>query len=438
MKKITYFKNSFYKGHSCIFCLALVLISINSYSAPFTKGNIVVTRVGDGTTALSTVAAPTFLDEYTVSGTLVQSIALPTTVNGNNKRLVNAGSSTSECFLNLSVDKRYLLLGGYDAAVATAALPGTTSVATNRVVGRIDVNGNVDTSTALSDFASGGNIRSVISTNGTDFWANSSNTGISYTTFGATTSTSLTTTTTNVRVSGIFFGQLYYTTASGTIRLAALGSGLPTTSGQTGTNLTGFPTSGGSPYGFIMFDLDPNTAGVDVIYIADDSSTFGGIIKYSLVSGTWVKAANVVTATPVRGITGAVNNGVVTFYANTSTSTIITVTDNSGYNGNPTTVATPTVIVPTAATNTAYRGVAFAPETPVATGLNAVQSQFNVTASNGTVSFTSEAGRTLEIYNSVGQRIISTKTVEGLNSIAVAAKGVVLVKVANRLAKVVL
>jgi hypothetical protein len=34
------------------------------------------------------------------------------------------------------------------------------------------------------------------------------------------------------------------------------GTGIPTTAGQTTTNLPGFPTSGGSPYGFFFADLD--------------------------------------------------------------------------------------------------------------------------------------------------------------------------------------
>src|SRR5207248_6179313 len=44
-----------------------------SAAVPFTQGNIVVYRVGDGssTPGLSSNAAPVFLDEYTPTGTLV-------------------------------------------------------------------------------------------------------------------------------------------------------------------------------------------------------------------------------------------------------------------------------------------------------------------------------------------------------------------------------
>ena len=69
------------------------------------------------------------------------------------------------------------------------------------------------------------------------------------------------------------------------MRLGAVGAGSPTTAGQTISNLPGVPASTGSPYGFFFVDLDPNTPGLDVLYVADDGA---GITKYSLVGGTWV------------------------------------------------------------------------------------------------------------------------------------------------------
>lgn len=76
--------------------------------------------------------------------------------------------------------------------------------------------------------------------------------------------------------------------------------------------------------------------------------------------------------------------------------------------------------------------------TSIATALNKSELNMNIVASNGKIAFTSVAGRTVEIYNSVGQRLISTKTVNGLNNILVSARGVVFVKVGNQTAKVVL
>ena len=72
------------------------------------------------------------------------------------------------------------------------------------------------------------------------------------------------------------------------------------------------------------------------------------------------------------------------------------------------------------------------------TGLNKVYSDLNVSSSNGSITFTSEAGKTIEIYNSVGQKLIQMKAVAGLNTVQVSTKGVVLLRVDNRIAKVIL
>src|SRR5436190_21706313 len=72
------------------------VIPTASAAVPFTQGNIVVYRVGDGSIALAPAAAAVFLDEYTPTGTLVQSIAMPRTTSGLNKRLTATGTSTSE------------------------------------------------------------------------------------------------------------------------------------------------------------------------------------------------------------------------------------------------------------------------------------------------------------------------------------------------------
>src|SRR6059058_2854684 len=61
--------------------------------AAFTPGDLVVYRVGDGTTSLTSSSVPVFLDEYASNGTLVQSIAMPTTVSGAQKRLVASGTA---------------------------------------------------------------------------------------------------------------------------------------------------------------------------------------------------------------------------------------------------------------------------------------------------------------------------------------------------------
>src|SRR5262245_56445367 len=72
--------------------------------AAFTAGNLVVYRVGDGSTNLGSGAHPAFLDEYKTDGTLVQSISMPTQSSGNNQPFFSTGTSTSEAGLSLSAD----------------------------------------------------------------------------------------------------------------------------------------------------------------------------------------------------------------------------------------------------------------------------------------------------------------------------------------------
>lgn len=325
--------------------------------APPTPGNLMIYRVGDGSAALSANATAVFVDEYTTGGVLVQSIPMPTVVVGSQRRLTASGTATSEGFLTLSENQQYVMLTGYDAAVGTTGIIASTASTINRVIGRVDTSGNVDTSTALTDFASTSNPRSAVSTNGVDLWVTGGAGGVRYTTLGSATTTRLTAVAVfeNGRQLKIGRGQLYVTTGSGTtIRLGTVGTGLPTTAGQIVTNLPGFPTSG-SPNSFYFADLDAGVAGFDTLYVADEGGT---VQKFSLVVGSWI-ANGTIALSGARGLTGVHDGGTVTLYV-TSLNNLVRVVDTSGYNAAP--AATQNVLA-TAAANTAFRGVAFAPGT---------------------------------------------------------------------------
>src|SRR5262249_44701742 len=156
----------------------------------------------------------------------------PTSASGANKAVFASGTATSEGLLTLSTNGQYLIATGYSATAT--GLATTAGAAVPRVVGRVDFAGNIDTTTALTDFADGGNPRSAASTNGTDLWVAGSTGGVRSTTLGSTTSTQISTTVTNLRQVNVFGGQLDVSTSSGSaVRLGTVGSGLPTTSGQT-------------------------------------------------------------------------------------------------------------------------------------------------------------------------------------------------------------
>ena len=114
-------------------------------SVGFSAGNIVIYRVGNGATALSGAGAPVSLDEYNASGTLVQSVGLPTATTGSNKPIVGSGSASSEGLLTLSADGRYLVATGYDAAVGTTGLSSSAAATVPRTVARVDASDAVDT-----------------------------------------------------------------------------------------------------------------------------------------------------------------------------------------------------------------------------------------------------------------------------------------------------
>ncbi len=350
----------------CLIGLISFMIWSQSFAAPFTPGNIVVYRVGDGVGSLVNTGNAVFIDEYTPNGVLVQSIALPESSNGTVKGIVASGIATSEGTITLSGDGKYLVVTGYDGKGGTS-LSGTTGSAKNRVVGRIDDKGVLAT-TGLSQFASGNNPRSAVTPDGTNFWAVGGAGGVRFFTFGDTNTTQISTTVTNIRAVNAFGGQLYIATSSGSaVRIGSVGTGLPTTTGQTITNLPGIPTTG-SPYSFYFFDQSNTIAGADVLYIADDGAT-AGIQKYSLVNNTWTLNGTI-NAPGVRGLTGLIKKDTIMLFGTTGGSgatgggAIYRFKDFGGYNAAVTGKAD---TLATAATNTAFRGIAFAPSAPQVT-----------------------------------------------------------------------
>lgn len=322
----------------------------------------IVLRVGDGTNALAGTAAPGFLERRKVSGgSLVGTPkALPTAVSGTNRILTITGTSTAEGQLSRSEDGRFVLVGGYDAAVGMATSSGTA----NRTIGRLDNTGTLDTSTS-SDFLSNNSFRGVASNNGNDLWAAGAS-GIVYTTFGSTTKPTGSLLTNNMRWLNVFGGQLYASSASGTTQgintIGANGNGLPKTT-ATATLLSGFAAqTSTSHYGFVAFDRDGNP-GIDVIYVADDrgSAAGGGVQRWKLSGTTWSLAGTLAKnlTAGARGLAGFVSGNNVVLLATTAESPprVVSFVDD----GSAIDMIGATALA-TAATNTAYRGIALAPQ----------------------------------------------------------------------------
>ncbi len=373
---------------------------------PFTPGNLVIYRVGDGTKTLGASAAPVFLDEHTTSLVLtkqtapvINTITLPSTVGSaaaGNYLLSAAGTGTTEGQMTRSADGKYLVFAGYDCGADTstagvAASPTTTALpTTRRVIGRVDQSGAVNTSTGLTNFASKYAPRSVVSPDGTTFFMCYSSTSIKTAQFGATTCSTISShSTTNVNQSPtarsleIYDGQLYgsYQSSYGPLNpvatdvtLATIGTGVDTASGQSIAALPGIdttypsvPTTKTSPYQFFMVDLPKGK----VLYIADDGTngalTERGIQKYSLVSGSWSYNGSIY-AKGVRGLTGYNSGDTVALFATSSTK-LFGAFDLTGWNQPPfgPMPGDSAIVLDTAVKNTQFRGIAYTQGTPVLT-----------------------------------------------------------------------
>jgi hypothetical protein len=80
-------------------------------AAGVSPGNVVVFRAGSGSNTLGNTGNNVFLDEYTMAGSLVQSIAINST--GTGTKLVVAGNSTAEGGLTISPDGQWIGFAGY-------------------------------------------------------------------------------------------------------------------------------------------------------------------------------------------------------------------------------------------------------------------------------------------------------------------------------------
>lgn len=389
-----------------VFALALVLHSTQPAHAFTSAEHVVVVRVGDGIASLSSAAAPVTLLEIRPSdGATVAAIALPTSDAGANQTFTLGGTTTSEGMLSRSPSGQYLVLAGYDAALGTANVDGTTSSAVQRVVARVHASGTVDTSTTLDAYSTT-NIRAAFTTDGTNIWtAGGTGTrgGLRHLAFGssATTGTQITASPTNARGVSIFGGQLFISSASTTFHgVSSVGSGQPVTSGQSTTLRIGSSSSGPQPYEFALIDVNQDGT-LDRAYVADDRvGGSGGIQRWEFNGAAWTLAytLSVGAGSGARGLAAHVArpSGEVTLYVTTtetSNNRLVRIID-TGVGAIFTTVAS-------AGANFVFRGAAMAPgTTPTPVTLGAF------TAEMDTAGITTLRWTTMTEYEAAGYHIL--------------------------------
>jgi hypothetical protein len=336
-----------------LYTITLLLITANMF-AQFTSNRIVVVQVGNGAAALTNAGTRVTLQEYTYSGTAGFTRILDTT--GSNRFVLN-GSAGSEGYITNSPDFTFLVLAGYDTTTGITSINTTSSANINRKLVGLFSSGMMFTLAKTNTHISTSNPRSgVIS--GNNMWMVGGNTGV----IGGLghIDTIVSSTLTNLRCINIFKNQLFVSTGSGSTRgVYRVGNATPVNSGNT---LTSYVNDGAtaSPY---QFSFNPDT---NICYIADDrnisGNTAGGIQKWVRSGSVWTKVYTLGTGPSstvgARGLAVNWNGANPVIFATTSESSanrLISITDTGAL--------TPAIVLATAPTNTAFRGIAFTPGT---------------------------------------------------------------------------
>ncbi len=256
-----------------------------------------IARVGDGEAAISAQrAAPVFIEHRRLDGSLVQTLALPTSTSGTRQPLTLKGTDgvdgagVLEGALARSTDRGVVTLGGFGARVGEQVVD-TAAGEVPRVVAQIDAEGAIDTSTRLTAAFSGGEsggVRAAVKTGDRDaVWVSGTGDGgtggIHTMPLGSSgASTQLVSEPNNVRWLHIAGGQLYGSAAG---RLFTVGDGLPRSGSPAAEDIPGIEVT--SPSGFAVLDRRVAVAGPDTIYVAE----VDGIRRFEIEGGEWTLTA---------------------------------------------------------------------------------------------------------------------------------------------------
>lgn len=355
-----------------------------SLMAGLTAGNVVVERIGNGSTALSSAAAQINVLEYSPSGSVVQTLSNQFTASNLQ---TDSGSASSNGYLNLN--GRYLAVPGYNSAVSTASVASLNtkvgqvidgSTSSLDVVTRALFPTGGATATPPSPF-SGNNFRSIIATSNSTFYATGTSSGTPntggvwyYDGSGFTQISDVSTgNLSNIRNVEIYNNQLYVSSSSGTfLGISSIGNGLPTTGVEQAT-LRIDMGAGASPYGFVLFDTDSNGV-LDRAYVADDrtNNANGGINRFDFNGTTWNRTAafrfNTTTGqlstaitgvASIRGLSGSYNSatGTATLYATTTEAADNRLIRLLDVNGTPWAATTTFTTLANAGANNVFRGL---------------------------------------------------------------------------------
>ena len=362
-----------------------VLLLCPAWTAPFfTDGSLMVSRVGDGETALSSAAARVSLVEMTPDGKATgKVVVLPTALKPNAGGLVDSGKSSTNGHLQLSADGQFLFLTGYDAPVGTESVVATSATVVHRSIARVDPSGKVWLGASLKDAFSGENIRS----------ATFALDGSLYTAGNPGVRRVAPTESVAIASDSVLKSDSYRLVSIS--RDASLNTFLAVSSSQDIFVFKEFPLNSGDTHkldlplsdaqGYVFLDRKlgvgaPHLGGVDTLYVCDapaDKSAVGGVLrKFEWDGKGWAEAGS--AAAPVAGqklfglCARTMTSGAVQLFATTALAednAVLTFTDASNGNAFGGVVSGSLAVVARAGKNHAFRGLCFAPDTKSAVDL---------------------------------------------------------------------
>ena len=347
-------------------CLS-ALVAGHAFAASFTPGNLVVAVAQSGTANNTTVNLQEFSPTGSTSG--LQNVALSGT--GTNAFRISASAGTT-CYISLSEDQTLVTIPGANST--------NTSSNENTLNPRIIATLNSATAanfTGTYTGTSGNQERSATTLDDVNYYI--SDQGGLYTNGSTTASNS-----TNILSIRSFGGSAYVCSAK-----TSPNSPVSLLSSPTATTFTTLPgvAADASAVDFYMISSGNNGTAYDILYVLSSGS---GLVKYSLVGGTWVAngADSNATVKTGFGMAAASNgSGGVVFYmvapAATVGNSVYKFTDQAGYNTaiNDT---TPSAILTSTSPN-AFKSVAFAP-LPVTISTTGTLSALSTTAGTASAS----------------------------------------------------
>lgn len=292
-------------------------IALNVLSTPplLSSNNLIVSRVGDGSQALSLATGNTiYLDQFQTNGTYVSSIQIPDQGLGNpygygpgtnassssilppgSNPLIVAGAGSDapyEALLTLSADKAAINFAGYveaypnntsDVTAPGARTSGGNAIYNWRGIGGVSAYGNYSLIYTNSGLYSGGNgIHSAATLEGVNFWTTglAQNNGVKFANIldssyargvnvPQVTSSGL-----GVRIVQVISGHVFFTDASASPSgIYVENGGTPILPAQGITNSTLLLNEGGSP---VDFAVSPDS---QTVYISDDRAFAGSAVQ---------------------------------------------------------------------------------------------------------------------------------------------------------------